>query len=236
MKNQNIPKEYRRTYYENFIARVTESNAAFDAASPSEKRVIIARDVLAHLQGGVLIPAHCYVGMVRAEGASDGSSRDWIAEQGSLCRACARASIVFATIMRHADIEGSVVDGDSWVEEFPKTMMMEIEAVYERDMLFASWSTDHARELINTWSSRLVDWARLKRARDFSASRLPDWTSSDEIMDTYSLTVIMRWIIDHEGEFGLIEFLEDNVAKLATLAESIRHELKQADTLSEDNK
>lgn len=204
-----MSEEARRGYYEEFVARVTEANAEFDAASEGEKRMIIARDVLAHLQAGVLSPVHRYGLIGRALGSSN-SIRDAIVARGVTCQACARGSIVFSTIMRSDRVKGPVVFGCAMVEEFPSGMMMDIEAAFEGQMCLAQSPTCAGRELMESWGSQLAGCAHFGQHND-----------------TYVLTEIMRWIIDHEGEFDLIKFLEYQVEKCADALESLEREFKE---------
>jgi len=184
----------KKDYYCSWLEKVQAENDVFEAASEGEKRVIIAKDVLAHLSGGVLEPAHTY-GSFFAACESEDSLRDAIVDEGISCVACARGGIVFSTILRRNRVKGQHMCGSSMVAEFTKRMMCDIEAAFEccADI---SWEYESLPAgLMNIWRSASERYCMRNRL----------------VPDRYRLEAIMNWIIDHEGEFSLVDFLNEKV-------------------------
>lgn len=184
----------RKDYYRSWVEKVQAENDAFEAASEGEKRVIIAKDVLAHLNGGVLRPAHKYGSFIVYCRPGD-SLRDAIVDEGISCAACARGGIVFSTIMRRNRVKGPHMRGSSMVVEFPKRMMCDIEAAFEC-CSGIGWEYESLPSgLMNIWMRASERYCRAHHIE----------------LDRFRLEAIMNWIIDHEGEFSLVDFLNEKV-------------------------
>lgn len=184
----------KKDYYRAWMEKVQAENDAFEAASEGEKRVIIAKDVLAHLNGGVLAPAHKY-GSFIVDCRPEGSLRDAIVDEGISCVACARGGIVFSTIMRRNRVKGPRMCGSSMVAEFTKRMMRDIEAAFEC-CAGISWEPESLPSgLMNIWMRASERYCRAYHIE----------------LDRFRLEAIMNWIIDHEGEFSLVDFLNEKV-------------------------
>lgn len=179
---------------------VTKNNAEFEAASPGEKRVIIAKDVLSHIEAGI-INEHQSCGYYYEEfgsGNEPANIRDALVESENACAACARGCLVYAAVLRRNSVMGPCFDGEEFIEEFPRQMLLEIEAAFEYSGAFLaelSASLDAGDELILETRRRHNEW-RLDTDR------------------AYRLRAVMQWIIDHEGEFSVVDFLREKALEI----------------------
>lgn len=193
--------------YKEFQERVEKENKAFSEADDAGKRVIIARDVLRHLESGLIntTPGNGYgdVWLTRAPYGSD--LRRGIIEEVVQCQACARGAVVYSAVMRRGGVKGVRLNGQMIPDEFPKKTMLGIEAVFEV-------YTAHVLSYINDFplpieepDTRLAMWRIWKHATEPRTETWRDDTTARKI----KMVLIMRWIVDHNGEFSVLRFLRD---------------------------
>lgn len=147
-KNREKESDRLRRLLKEALAR-EKAEAKFQAASPAEKRVIIAKDVLAQVAMKKLVPANGH--WLRGYESSDLSKQlDVAIREADSCSACAAGAIFACAVMRKDDITISragglpgdevdppgIVDSDpiwSYLRNiFPTGMLDAIETAFER--------------------------------------------------------------------------------------------------------
>lgn len=177
-----------------WVETVKKDNAAFEAASPAEKRVIIAKDVLLHLQAGRVVPKHDY-GYASKTFSEDEvvNIREAMVDNDFRCHGCARAAVVYAVILRRNEVVGAGFDGFANVPEFPMDLFCDIEAAYEAPQGFL------LGRMLHYDTDRSMPRELFRRIHDLWIM----YTNEEERIRT-----IMQWIVDHDGEFHLFDFLK----------------------------
>lgn len=173
---------------------VKKDNAAFEAASTAEKRVIIAKDVLIHLQERRVAPMPDY-GYATKTFSEDEmvNIRETMADNDFRCHGCARAAVVYAGILRRNKVMGGGFDGSAHAPEFPMDMLSDIEAAFEKPQGFLLGRIV-CYDVDGSMSRELF-----KRIHDL-------WTMGTN--EGERIRAIMQWIVDHDGEFHLFDFLK----------------------------
>jgi len=190
-----------------FQERVEKENKAFDEADDAGKRVIIAKDVLRHLEVGLIdTTAGLGYGAVCLTRAPYGSDlRRGIIEEAVQCQACARGAVVYSAVMRRGGVSGVRLNGYSIPAEFPEKTMRGIEAVFE---VYPAYVLAYINDFplpIEEPDTRLAMWRIWKHATEPRTETRLDDTTARKI----KMVLIMRWIVDHNGEFSVLRFLRD---------------------------
>lgn len=188
----------RAEVYHSFVEEVKRDNAAFEAASDAEKRVVIAKDALRHMQVGIFEPETMSYGTGILPFTDEPQElRAALLEEVPVCQACARGGLVFSTIMRRNSIEDTHFRGDMELAEFPLEMLEDIESAFEASQMWSSerYTVAEGEKLYES----VLDW----RTALMDANRtIPYFLPS-----AYRFERVMWWIIDHAGDFNLEDFL-----------------------------
>ena len=196
--------------HKGFAARVRKENANFARATDAERRVIIAKDVLNHLRVG-LVSTGMGAGYGYFEPTRERNSRcsvqKWLREDAIVCEACVRGTLVYSTVLRCGGVRGSELRGDVIPKEFTERMMLEIEAAFESssDFLFSNPLDAYWKEFDVPVLERLAEWHSVwvgKSGENTDACGIYHWKSR-----RIRMTAIMQWIVDHDGEFSIVDFL-----------------------------
>lgn len=133
----------------------------------------------------------------------------------TVCRGCARAGLVFAAILRRGGVMGNNFRGDVAIEEFPFRMFADIELAFEppETLDSPSYWDPWQREARKNW------WYCYYACAERDGIRAGQGDSA------YRIQRIMRWIIDHKGEFDLFDFLKFELERLDSGAVNILEEL-----------
>ena len=209
-------------FYQDVASTIEQRNAEFEAASEADKRVIIARDVLRLVANDVLTPitgTYGPIGYVNfANDANSKPLRDNMLSSRTVCRGCVRAGLVFAAILRRGGVLGNKFRGDVAIEEFPFSMFADIELAFEPPEALASplhW---------DPWQHEArQNWWYYHPAYE-GAEREAILVQQED--NAYRILRIMRWIIDHKGEFDLMEFLKFELARRTSGEVNILEELE----------
>lgn len=208
-------------FYQDVESHIVKRNAEFEEASEAERRVIIARDVLRMIASDVLTPTmgtYGPIGYVNFDnGAYSKPLRDNMLASRTVCRGCARAGLVFAAILRRGGVMGNKFRGDAAIEEFPFRMFADIELAFESPEALASplhWDPWQQAARENWWYC-------------YYSCAERDGICAGQGDSAYRILRIMRWIIDHKGEFDLMQFLQQEASRLLTGEADIQGELAQ---------